>query len=187
MKKHIHMLYGHGKRFARVFSLILLSACASASLADGKPRESDPCGRRTRYDGTVFTLTISRSFHLGATTIKLCARQDAEENFLLVRTHPFPVERNHVWKDRQIKLDSGLYERIVQLYEKALDYNVKDDTIGFDGSSWCLETRRGFTYSKACFWSPDNEPQQRGIVGLYQLGKELWSIAELEPEIGELY
>jgi hypothetical protein len=73
-----------------------------------------------------------------------------------------------------------LYKRIISLYERALDYDVKDNAMGFDGSGWCLETQRGFTYSKACFWTPEYETERRRLSGLLALGVELWRVAKLD-------
>jgi hypothetical protein len=90
--------------------------------------------------------------------------------------------------ERKILLGEGVFEKLVALYEKALEYNVKDDAWGLDGSLWCLETQRGFTYSKACFWSPDYQSEKRGLIGMVNLGEELWRFAELnKKEIGPLY
>jgi len=76
---------------------------------------------------------------------------------------------------------------VVALYEDALGYNVRDSAMGLDGSDWCLETRRGFTYSKACFWTPVDRAKERGISGLSTLGQELWRLAAMDSSVGELY
>ena len=77
-------------------------------------------------------------------------------------------------------VDTALYDKLVALYEKALDYDAKDDSMGSDGSSWCLETQRGLTYSKACFWTPQYETAKRRLNGLLLLGEELWRVAKLD-------
>ena len=68
----------------------------------------------------------------------------------------------------------------MSLYDMSLDYDVRLDVGGNDGSTWCLETQRGFTYSKACFWTPTDEPKRRKLNGLLELGRELWRIAKLD-------
>ncbi|HXI43592.1 MAG TPA: hypothetical protein VNH83_26655, partial [Bryobacteraceae bacterium] len=68
-------------------------------------------------------------------------------------------------------------------YERALEYNVKDDALGNDGSSWCLETTRGFTYSKACFWSPEYNTEERHLTGMLALGRALWHLAAIDDKL----
>jgi len=87
----------------------------------------------------------------------------------------------------KVSLNEATYRKLLTLYENALDYNVKDEAEGMDGSDWCLETQRGFTYSKACFWSPGAQPEERGLTGLAKLGEELWRIAATDPRDGPLY
>lgn len=162
----------------------LLLLTSPAVLARAAASKHDVCGDRTHYDGTVFTLDIERSFH-PRVTFKLCQRTDPKENFLLITTESRNRPRHST--DRRISLDERAFARVVALYEAALSYNVKDDDSGTDGSMWCLETQRGFTYSKACFYMPSENSKARGLSGLSELGKELWHFAAMEPIVGELY
>jgi hypothetical protein len=127
--------------------------------------------------GTVFSLTMDRAFDPGV-KFELCDRKDRSKRFLLVATQA--SMRTEKWVSTRVPLDGVLYKKIIKLYESALDYDVKDDTMGFDGSGWCLETQRGFTYSKACFWTPQHETEKRRLVGLLALGEELWRVAKLD-------
>ena len=139
--------------------------------------EIEQCGYRRAMDGTVFTLTISRSFHQEV-SFQLCEREAPESSFIrftngkTIRTKKLNVEE---------------YNELYAAYEKALEYNVKDDALGMDGSNWCLETKRGFTYLKACFWTPSSDSKNRGLNGLYQLGKKLWSVEGINLDDEELY
>jgi len=146
--------------------------------------EDDICGYRTLKTGTIFSLDIYRSFDPHV-TFKVCAREDPAKNFLLVAVEPKKKPKRRTV--RQLPLSAATYAHVVALYEEALSYNVKDSTLGLDGSSWCLETSRGFTYSKACFWSPMDNAKERGISGLSSLGQELWRIAEMDLSVGDLY
>ena len=136
------------------------------------------CGLRNG-GGAVFTLSIARSFHADV-TFKLCRRQDAAMQSLWISAQS--AKNSKRWETRQISLDEPTFAKILAFYDKALEYNVKDDALGFDGSSWCLETPRGFTYSKACFWSPPYKAEARNLNGILMLGRELWRISELDPE-----
>ena len=139
----------------------------------------DTCGQGRQSRETVFSLTISRSFD-PEVTFKLCDRIDRSKRFLLVASET--ARHSEKWATKSIPVDPRQYDKIVALYEKALEYDVKDDAMGLDGSSWCLETRRGFTYSKACFWTPHFEPTRRRLDGLLELGNELWRLAKLDPK-----
>jgi hypothetical protein len=167
----------------RGIACILFLALHFAS-ARAATKQHDICGYRTMSDGTIFTLDIARSFDPHV-TFKLCERKDPKENFLLITTAS--KGRGKHSTDRRIILDESSYARMVSLYDAALNYNVKDNNMGTDGSMWCLETTRGFTYSKACFYMPDDYPKNRGLSGLATLGEELWRFAKMEPIVGKLY
>ena len=156
-----------------LFALVIVLGCGSALAADSE----DICGERTARSGTVFTLTISRSFEPDV-SFKLCDREDKSKRFLLISTES--SSRTDKWISKSAPLDSVSYGRVMSLYDKSLDYDVRVDVGGNDGSTWCLETQRGFTYSKACFWTPTDEPKRRKLNGLLELGRELWRIAKLD-------
>jgi hypothetical protein len=59
--------------------------------------------------------------------------------------------------------------------------------IGSDGSTCRLETKPGLNYSKACFYSPGEETNKRGLAELDQLGAELWKIGNLAAISGKLH
>ncbi len=46
--------------------------------------ETEKCGERRAMEGTVFTLTIHRSFH-GDSTFQLCEREKPENSFLILK------------------------------------------------------------------------------------------------------
>lgn len=145
---------------------------------------ADSCGYKTIRGGIVFTLDIDRSFH-PPVRFQLCKGFPPEQSFLLVST-----ERNDqgvFTSNRKLHLDTDSYNRIYALYDESLDFDLRDSTMGLDGSTWCLETKRGFTYSKSCFWSPDERAEERKLSGLRDLGAELWRLAEFKAEFGKMY
>jgi hypothetical protein len=99
-----------------------------------------------------------------------------EHAFLLVR-----VEKRG--EPKRIPLSDEQSAKILGLYDRALDSNFKDDVIGLDGASWCLETKRGSNSLRACLWSPTNDAEKRGIVGFLALGNALWGIAGLDKSL----
>lgn len=135
----------------------------------------DVCGERTARSGTVFTLTVDRAFE-PSVIFKLCDREDKSKRFLLASRQSTGHEGG--WDTKIVPLNPQAYERLVALHERSLDYDVTMNVGGNDGSTWCLETQRGFTYSKACFWTPTEESSERRLVGLVELGKELWKLAK---------
>jgi hypothetical protein len=137
----------------------------------------DVCGEHTSRSGTVFTLSVDRSFEPDI-TFKLCNREDKAKRFLLVSTQS--RGHNDGWDSKSVPLDPETYQRLVGLHEQALNYDVRIDVGGNDGSTWCLETQRGFTYSKACFWTPTEDADARRLNGLVGLGRELWGLAKLD-------
>jgi hypothetical protein len=160
--------------YRSLFAIVLLLSWRSAFAAEPE----GICGERTAFSGAVFTLTVSRSFEPDV-TFKLCDREDKSKRFLLVSTQSSSHPDN--WASDSVPLGPLAYEKVASLYEKALDYDVRINVGGNDGSTWCLETQRGFTYSKACFWTPSDEPKTRRLSGLLELGGELWRIAKLDP------
>lgn len=142
----------------------------------------EDCGPWNAYEGKVFSLDINTSFH-GDVTFKLC--KSKEQNMLSVTKtkKKFEGETDNSTETivrEYIKLSKKEYQSIYRGYEKALHYNTLDEVSGLDGSSWCIESQRNFTYTKACFWTPSHEPKSRGLDGLYQLGSQLWKFAGLE-------
>ena len=135
------------------------------------------CGEPSKNKGKVFELNMSLSFH-GDVEYKLCRNID---KYILL------VETSKSNNKEILELKSNEVEIILKKYEKALEYNTKDKEMGLDGSSWCLETKRGFTYLKACFWSPGYEPQKRGLAGLNDLGTYLFDISKLKENGFVLY
>ena len=75
---------------------------------------------------------------------------------------------------------------LLRTYDSALNFNVRDNQTGFDGSSWCL-TRPGVgSYLHACFWSPSYQSEKRGVQGIVGLGQELWRLSKLSAKYGEI-
>jgi hypothetical protein len=140
------------------------------------------CGIRSMRAGTVFSLSIDRSRVLQNSSVqfKLCQRTAPSQSFLLIHANTEQPKRHS--EMRQLQVDESTYLNLVEMYEKALDYDVKNDAMGFDGSSWYLETTRGFTYSKACFWSPEYETENRRLTGVLALGRELWHLAGMDAD-----
>jgi hypothetical protein len=143
-------------------------------LGHARPNE---CGERNASGGTIFSLSMARAFHPNV-EFKLCGRKESGKSFLLVTEQKSLGSRRA--NTRSIVLDEITKASVLSLYEKALDCNVKDETVGLDGSSWCLETTRVMTYSKACFWTPVSHADDRGIAGLQALGTELWRLGKFD-------
>jgi hypothetical protein len=144
--------------------------------------KDDVCGIRSMRAGTVFSMSIGRSRVLENSYVefKLCERTEPSQSFLLIHTETERPKKHS--ETRQLRVDESTYLNLVAMYERALDYDVKDDALGFDGSSWCLETTRGFTYSKACFWSPEVDTDKRRLTGMLALGRELWHLAGMDAD-----
>jgi hypothetical protein len=151
---------------------ILISLCLFCSRAIAAEKH-DFCGYKTVY-GTVFSLSISSAFG-GGMEFNLCARRDPGASYITVTR--YAAENDKHGEPLKVSLNDSRYQKLLTLYEDALDYNVKDNVMGLDGSIWCLETARGSTYSKACFWSPEVDSEKRQLAGLAKLGRELLSIA----------
>jgi hypothetical protein len=144
--------------------------------------KDDVCGFRSRTTGTVFSMSISRSMSFRNTPVefKLCERKEPSQSFILINSYPTRSSKTSV--TRQVRVDETTFVNLVSLYEKALEYDVRDDALGNDGSGWCLETTRGFTYSKACFWSPEYNTEERHLTGMLTLGRTLWHLAGMDAD-----
>lgn len=146
--------------------------------------EDEDCGTWNAYEGKVFSLDVGTSFH-GQVTFKLCKSE--EQSTLAVAVHRMQFDEKSEKSTEtivreHIKLSKQKYDEIYIRYEQALKYNALDEISGLDGSSWCLESQRGFTYTKGCFWTPSHKPKERGLEGLYNLGVYLWSASGLEKD-----
>ena len=128
-------------------------------------------------------MSISRSMSLNNTPVefKLCERKEPSQSFVLINVESAHSRKRSV--TRQLVVDETTFVNLVGLYERALEYDVKDDALGNDGSSWCLETTRGFTYSKACFWSPEYNTEERHLTGMLALGRALWHLAGIDDRL----
>jgi hypothetical protein len=145
--------------------------------------KDDVCGFRSRDAGTVFSMSISRSMSLNNFPVefKLCERKEPSQSFVLINIESAHARKRSV--TRRLVIDETTFVSLVGQYERALEYNVKDDALGNDGSSWCLETTRGFTYSKACFWSPEYNTEERHLTGMLALGRALWHLAAIDDKL----
>jgi hypothetical protein len=142
----------------------------------------EDCGPWNAHEGKVFSLDIGTSFH-GKVTFKLCKSKEQNTLSITKTSMKFDEETEKSTETivhEHIKISKKDYQSIYRSYEKALNYNTLDDASGLDGSSWCIESQRGFTYTKACFWTPSYKPKSRGLNGLYELGSQLWKFSGLE-------
>lgn len=167
-------------RCLAVIYLLLFSFPCMAMSVDEKI--SSDCGQRSISSGTIFSFTIDRSFRPSLTFV-LCQKTEPNQSFLLIRS-----ELENDSANKKITLNDGQFMELMGLYENALTYNAKDmQTIGIDGSTWCLETKRGLNYSKACFYTPSYNTNERGLSGMNRLGVELWRIGNLDAVAGKLF
>jgi len=132
----------------------------------------------------VFELNVRKSLYLfGPVVIKLCKKP--EHYFLFVHGITFRPDLKHV-KER-IDLTPEQAQEIIEKYKNAMQYNTLDDARFLDGSEWCIKSRKGFTYSNACFFTPSSKPEKRGLSGLHKLGLHLWEVTGLKKDGVELY
>lgn len=138
----------------------------------------------TNTGGTVdkgsFTFEIYRAPDFDKNTaFRLCEKPG--KAFVLIK-----AKSGASVKVRSINIDAQQLANFKELYEDALGANFKDDTVGLDGSSWCLEFNRQ-NYLKACFWSPGIDTQARGVGSFVALGTALWNLAGFNGANGKLY
>jgi hypothetical protein len=154
------------------------------ALASPRAYAKDPfaCmfGGNVTSKGT-FTFEIWRALTFGKDTTRFRLCESPKKVFLLVE-----AKMSGQLKVRAINLDVEQLTKLKVLYEGAFGVNFKDDAMGADGSSWCLEANR-INYLKACFWSPELNTQARGIEGFRALGAALWDLAQFDGSNGELY
>jgi hypothetical protein len=128
-----------------------------------------------------FTFTIERAPRpLEPAAFRVCDAVGAAP-FLLVKSSARGKSRV-----RRIELSEQTHEHLQALYEAALSSNFKDDVLGLDGSSWCLEAQRGNNELRACFWTPQYEAEKRGIDPFRVLGEALWQMADFGEAYGPL-
>jgi hypothetical protein len=167
-------------------ALLFAMAAVSTRIAHAADSDLQQCGIRNAYTGTIFSLSIDRirRVEFRNTTFYLCARRWPDASFLLVRSESGRGKLADVTK--RIALSSETFKELVSLYEAALDVNLKDDTDGMDGSDWCLDTTRVSVSFRGCFWSPTLKADERGLAHLAALGRAVWHMGDLGPEVGNL-
>ena len=137
----------------------------------------------TYASGDIFKLSIETSFH-GKTKFTLSMHEGKYDMTVESSTvEYFGKDRDdekEIKVTRFVGLDNKLAKKYIKKFERALGYNTLDDESGFDGSTWCLDSRRGSTRTFACFWAPSNKTQERGLSGLYELGKFLWTEFDID-------
>ena len=180
---HYVSLNSNNKKVLMTKYLILLSFIITNSAQAFQWDDSD-CGRKNAKEGKVFELNIGMS-RTSSFSFKLCKKPD--KDFLILASNNKPTKSNKKTTKKTIKLTKEQTEKLVEKYINALKYNTLDDATGLDGSSWCIESQRGFTYTKACFWTPGYNSEERGIAGLNELGIYLWKISELKKQGFKLY
>jgi len=146
--------------------------------------DDEDCGRKNAKEGKVFELNIGMSFH-GSFGFKLCKKLDKES--LVIFSKNKSNELSNEPNKKTIELTKKQSEILNNKCIAALKYNTLDDSTGLDGSSWCIESQRGFTYTKACFWAPGSNTEKRGLIGLHDLGTHLWEISGLKAQGIRLY
>lgn len=166
------------------FLLVILSIFCCKSFATIE----DQCNFKNGVHGKIFELNIKTSFH-GQYKFEFC--QSKSETYLSVTTTKIETIDSEdtlleIKKLKEIEVSEQKLIKIMNMLEIALRYNKYDDVIGIDGSTWCLETQQGNTYSKACFFSPIGSSKERGLQGVELLGKYMWQLAGLEKQI-QLY
>ena len=113
---------------------VLISVCLFCSSAFAGETYGI-CGCRAAHHGTVFSLHMTSAFG-GGIEYKLCEREEPGRNFLLVMRSS--GESNKADQPIKVPLNDATYQKLLTLYDDALDYNFKDETRGLDGASWCL-------------------------------------------------
>jgi hypothetical protein len=137
-----------------------------------------------------FTFTIERAPDVfRPTAFRLCDAVGASP-FLLVKMTPLVGKKGHPKVGtpvvRRIELTEERHAQLLAKYDAALSINFKDETFGLDGSEWCLDAQRGGNSIKACFWTPPEQPEKRGIAPFQALGEALWKLADFGDTNGQL-
>jgi hypothetical protein len=142
-----------------------------------------PVGSIERY-GEAFSLSIRTSFQ-GQFEFKLIGTSDGFTVTVEGTKISYGKDDAEISKkvSETIHLDSDETKKILSLFKAALLYNSLDDMGGLDGSTWCLKSERVYSRTSACFWSPDVEPEERGLDGLYRLGVHLASLSKNKLKI----
>ncbi len=180
-------------------NLTFLSLILLTNLCFAEPATEDDinnCALQWTDRGRAFSLEISRSFDDDVEFV-VCARdEDPSELYILVAVSKNMLGRKLFIRGEpeptitrtKFAIDSAIYNRLMSLYDVALDYDVRDVQRMLDGSTWCLERKwSNQVERRACFASPGFETEERKLVGLLELGNELWAIASAELNIGRLY
>jgi hypothetical protein len=130
-----------------------------------------------------FDFTIKRTFDKPV-ELSIIVRADST----ILRTTIWAGAGGYDWKEIESATNRKLTdEEIHQLWGLMKIINLsnlpeKDDTTGFDGSTWTLkllETRKTIQY-----WSPGYETKKRDIESFHDLGVYLWGLIDAD---GKLY
>jgi len=161
------------------YLLILLLFSFSSIQAIKEEEPDSEC-----YEQKSFSLDISTSFH-GDFKFEICEGENSLYVTKKIRERESENLRKRITTNEKIILSKSEYDEIYKRFQIALKYNTLDDTgAGRDGSYWCLESRHWgvSTYTVACFVTPSNEAEKRGLVGIHDLGIYLWSFSGLDND-----
>jgi hypothetical protein len=86
-----------------------------------------------------------------------------------------------------LQLSDGEVKSLIETYDEAKSFNLEDNLIGLDGSTWCLVQYYQSGKSTNCFWTPTANTSERGLESLVSLGQYLWSHTPFRKEYGEIY
>jgi hypothetical protein len=128
------------------------------------------CNERFPPAWTIFALSLGHSMQPGRVlTFALCKDRTSGDDFLI---RVIGAESTGAVDSQP--LTSEQPDDLVDLYERAVEFDALDDTAGADGSTWCLDAPRGGSHILACFCTPTYDTGDRGLSGLRDLGEELW-------------
>ena len=163
------------KRLVSLLIFYIFSACSYGSEGLQSHKGSD-----VKDVAFGFSITASKAPYEIA-EFKLCNIRG--EYSLLQRVRERGAEFG---APKKILLQESESLNLLRTYDSAINFNVRDNQTGFDGSSWCLTRPGTGSYLQACFWSPSYQAEKRGLQGVVGLGQELWRLSKLSAKYGEI-
>lgn len=175
-----NQLRGIGSAMKAIGRILLSMLLLQSSVVIARDAYDEDCWLRTLSQGKVFALEIADS-SLNRLTFKLCK---VEDEYRLVKIEDTTTRQNENFYSKRVVerqsliLSGNQYEKIHKLYLAAMTYNALDDGQGYDGSIWCIDSQKGSTATRACFWTPAHNPKERGLSGIHNLGVHLLKFSD---------
>lgn len=136
------------------------------------------CNENEIYTGKLFQLNISMAFR-GHYEYKFCV---GDKNSYLLSKHVeyLPNVRPDLTYKSTVKLTPEIMNELKDKYQKTVTSLPDEKFRGKDGISWCFHPKSGMSYARFCYWMPQDNTSDRGLIELEHLKTYIHKLSGLK-------